>query len=278
MDVPDPGPATAQETVREARDHPAVGWPAKVGFVVYGVVYVVLGWLAIHLAIGDRAGAVSGNGALNQLAQQPLGKVVLWVAVLGFAALVVYEACQAVAGHRDRHGWRRLRSRLGAIGRGTVFAVLGITAARVALGAGGGGGGGTDGYTAQLMQVPLGRLLVAAVGVTVLGYGGYSVFKGVTDRWRRELDVGGRTGPVGSALAVLARAGYAARGVAFGIIGSLFIWAAVTHDADKSGGLDQALLRLRDAPMGPLMLGIVALGLGCYGVFNIAKVRHLREG
>ena len=71
--------------------------------------------------------------------------------------------------------------------------------------------------------------------------------------------------------------GYSSRGFAFGVIGGLFIWAGFTHDADKSGGLDQALLKLRDAPFGKVLLVAVAIGLACYGVFNVAKAWYLRQ-
>jgi hypothetical protein len=76
---------------------------------------------------------------------------------------------------------------------------------------------------------------------------------------------------------VLARTGYVARGVAFGVVGGLVVWAAVTHDPNRSGGLDQALATLRDAPAGPSLLVLVGVGLGCFGVFNMAKVWYLRD-
>ncbi|UMG92511.1 DUF1206 domain-containing protein [Nocardioides sp. TF02-7] len=114
-------------------------------------------------------------------------------------------------------------------------------------------------------------------GLAVVGYGVYSAAKGLTDRWRREVDIGGRTGDVGRVMSVLARVGFVARGVAFGVIGGLLVWAAYTHDPEKSAGLDQALVRLRDAPAGPVLLMVVAVGLVCFGAFNVGKAWHLKE-
>jgi hypothetical protein len=264
----------ATGVAEDARDHPALGWPARLGFVAYGFVYVVVAWLAVQLGTGDRAGAVSGEGALQEVAQQPLGAVALWVAAAALLAVSVWEACQAVAGHRDRDGTGRVWGRLGSAGRAIVFAALGVTAAQVALGDG--GGKGTDSYTAQLMRLPFGPWLVAAVGLAIAGYGVFSVVKGLTDKWRKELDIGGRTGHIGTVVTVLARVGFTARGVAFIVIGGLFVWAAATQDPEQSGGLDQALARLREAPLGPALLVGVAVGLACYGVFNVAKAWHLR--
>ena len=260
---------------REARDHPALDWPARVGVAAYGVVYVLVAWLATQLALGDRAGAVSGQGALHEVAQQPLGAVALWVAAAGFAALSVYEVFQAVGGHRDREGLARWRARAGSAGRVAFFAAMAVLAVQVAVGDS--GGGGTDGYTAQLMQLPLGPAIVVGAGAVVVGFGLHSAFKGVTDGWRRELESQVHRGDTGTAFAVLARTGFVSRGVAFVVVGCLLGWAGLTHDAQKSAGLDQALVRLREAPLGPTLLLAIALGFACYGLFNVVKAWYLRE-
>lgn len=262
-----------EDAAEEARDSTALQWSARLGYGMYGVVYLLLGWLALQVALGERGSDVSKNGAFHQLAEQPLGKGLLWAAVAAFAALIAYELCQLVVGHRDKHGAARAAAAFGTLLRIGVFVLLAFSAAKVALGE---PSKSTDSYTAKLMEMPAGPVLVAAVGVAVLGYAVWSVVKGLTDRWRRELDVEGRTGDVGRALTVLARLGYTSRGVAFGVVGCLFIWAALTHNARKSGGLDQAVTELRQAPYGPVLLGIVAAGLACYGLFNIAKIRHLQ--
>lgn len=251
-------------------------WSARGGFVAYGVVYVVLGWLTGQLALGPSGDQVSQGGAFQQLAEQPLGVVVLWVACAGLAALVVWELIEAFAGHRRHEGLRRWVGRAGSVGRAGVFAVLSYSAAKAALGDGGSSGGsGTDTYTAKLMSMPFGPWLVGLVGVAILGFAVASIYQGLSDKWRDDFDFEGQTGNVGTALTVLAHVGYGARGVAFGVVGALFLWAALTHDARKSGGLDQALQQVKEAPFGPVLLLVVALGFLCYGVFNIAKVKHL---
>lgn len=263
-----------EQEAREARDSTALSWMARLGFAMYGVVYVVIAILALQLALGDGSGKASGQGALHELARQPWGEAVLVIAAVALAALCVWEICQVVGGHTDRDGLKRWGSRLGSAGRAVVFGVLGVLAAQVVLGES--SGGGTDGYTSRLMQLPLGPWLVGAVGLAVVGIGINSIHKALSGRWRRELEHQARTGDVGTAVAALARAGYTARGLAFGLIGGLFVWAGVTHDPDESAGLDQALRELRDAPYGPYLLGGIAVGLGAYGFFNVAKAWALR--
>lgn len=265
---------TAAADAREARDHPALEWPARFGMVAYGVVYALVGWLAAHLAFGDREGTTSGQGALHEIAEQPLGAVSLWLAAGGLAALAVWEACQAVGGHRSEEGVRRWGARAASAGRGVVFATLAVLAVTTALGDS--GGGGSDGVTADLMSMPLGPALVVGVGIAIAGVGAASGFKGLTDRWRKDLEIDGQTGTVGGLVATLARAGYVTRGAAFGVVGGLFAWAGLTHDADKSGGLDQAIVRLRDEPYGPWLMLVVAIGLACYGVYHVFRAWYLR--
>lgn len=265
----------AEQKARDARDNPALSWVARVGFAMYGVVYVVVAVLAVQLAFGDSAGKVSGEGALQELAQQPFGAVALVVAAVALAAVCVWEVCQAIGGHTDRDGLKRVGSRVGSAGRALVFAVLAVLAVKTLFGDS--SGGGTDGYTAKLMHLPAGPWIVGAVGVAIAAVGLNSVHKGFSDRWEREVDHDARSGDTGTAVAVVARTGYIARGLAFCLVGGLFVWAGVSHAPQKSAGLDQALRKLRDAPYGPWLLLAIAIGFAAYGLFNVVKAWSVKE-
>lgn len=267
---------SAEGTADQARNHPAFEWLAKVGTAVYGVMYAVVGWLAIQIAFGESAGKASGSGAFREMAQQPFGEVMLWVATVGLAALALWKLCEAVAGHKEEDGAKLVLARAASAGKAIVFALLAVAAFQTVTGSSG-GGSSEEGYTAKVMKLPFGPALVVVLGLAIIGYGVYSIYKGLSDKWKKSLESEGSTGHVGKAVTFLARAGYSSRGFAFGVIGGLFIWAGFTHDADKSGGLDQALLKLRDAPFGKILLVAVAIGLACYGVFNVAKAWYLRQ-
>lgn len=267
-------------TAREARDHPALDRAARAGMFAYGVLYVVVAWLAVQLAMRDGSGSASGEGALREVSQQPLGGLALWMSAAGFAALALWQVCQAVGGHRSEDGLRRWASRAGSAGRGAVFATLAVLSIRTATGGSGSGGsggsGGPRGVTVELMAQPFGPALVIGVGVGVAVMGANSIHKAVTDRWRKGLDADGRSGTVAGPLAVLARTGYVGRAIAFLTLAGLFVWAGVTHDAGKSGGLDQAIVRFRDEPYGTWLILLVAAGLACYGAFHVARAFFLR--
>ena len=277
MTTPSTTGTASNSKAQQARDHPALEWMAKVGTAIYGLVYVVVGWLAVQVAFGDSAGQASGQGALREIAQQPFGEVVLWIACAGFAALAIWTICEAVAGHVEKDGLKRIGSRLASGARAIVFVVLGVLSFQTVTGSSGGGGSSEDTYTAKVMQLPFGPALVVLVGVGIIGYGMYSVYEGFSDKWREHLDADGNSGETGTVITVLARTGFPSRGVAFAAIGALFIWAGLTHDAKKSGGLDQALVTFRDAPFGKFVLVAVAIGLACFGVYNFAKAWYLRQ-
>lgn len=262
----------AEQAAQEARDHPVLDGMARAGFVVYGIVYILIGWLAAQLALGHPAGSASGSGALEEIAQKPLGAIALWLSAAGLGALALWQVCQAVAGHRDEDGWRRAAARIGSSSRAVVFCALGVTSVRTALGDGGGSGGGSTG---AVMSQPWGPALVLAVAVVLLVIAGTSAWRGATDRWRKDLEAGGRTGDVGRVVQVVARAGHLSRAVAFAVLAFLVARAALEHDS-RQPGLDQAIVRFRDEPFGPALILVIAAGLACYGVFHLVRAAYLR--
>ena len=135
---------------------------------------------------------------------------------------------------------------------------------------------GTAGDSSPDLSVLLGvSPIIAAVGLAIIGYGGYQVWTAWTEKFAEKLDAEGRSGQSGRAYLAFGKAGYTAKGIAIGLVGGLFVYAAVTHDAQKSGGLDQALLTVLRQPYGPVLLGLIGLGLACYGLFTLARARHL---
>lgn len=253
-------------------EHPFLDRLARAGMVAYGVVYGVVAWLAAALALGDRHGTPSGQGAFQQLAEEPAGRLALWLVGAGLAGLAVERAVRAL---RGTDGWfDRARS----AARAVVLGLLAALAVRSALGDSGGDGGRSSphGLTVTLLGLPAGPAIVVALGAVIAGVGVASLVTGLGEGWREDLESDGRTGATGTVIAALARTGYLSRGVAFAVIGGLFAWAGLTHDPDKSGGLDQAIVRFRDEPYGRWVILVVAAGLGCYGAYHVARAWYLR--
>lgn len=251
--------------IRGSRAYHAV---AGVGLVSYGVVHLLIAWIAAQIAVSGR-GDASGQGAMRRVAEQPLGEVLLWVMAVGLAGLAGWQLLEAVVG-RPRPGTARaLRRRLSSTGRAVVYLVLGVLAARVAMGAGSDSDQAEQTLSARLMALPAGRVLVAALGAAVFTVGVSQLVKGLRRRFVEDLDPS-----TGRAVQILGTAGYAAKGIALMIIGGLFGLAAARYDPEQAGGLDAALSSVREQPFGPVLLLIIAAGIACFGVFCFVWARH----
>ena len=248
----------------------------RFGLVAYGFVHLLIAWVAIQLALGTGNGNPSAKGAMAHLSQQRFGHVLLWAVAVGLFLLVVWRVLEAIGGHRDKEGGKRVWSRLFSLGRGVVYGVIGFSAVRVATGSGGGSSSKqSKTMTARVLDWPAGEWIVGLVGLAILAYGASLVWRGVTDGFLEHLDGQGRSGDSGTAYTWLGRAGYVSKGIAIGIVGCLFGYAAISHDPNKTGGLDQALRDVLDQPFGPTLLLVIAAGIGCYGLFCFARARHL---
>jgi hypothetical protein len=253
---------------------------ARIGLIAYGVVHLVIAWMAVLLAFGERSGEASTSGAVDQLAEQPFGQVLVAGVAVGMALLVIWRGAEAFAGHDDEDGATRARKRLASAGKGVIYAAIGFSAARIVLDSGGSNSNSeqqTDTITSRIMDLPAGQVLVGAVGVGIIAFGLAHVVKAWSESYAEHLDGEGRSGTAGSAYLLFGKVGYTAKGVALGVVGGLFVYAALTRDPQRSGGLDQALRRVLEAPAGPVLLVATALGIGCYGLFCLARARHLSD-
>ena len=152
------------------------------GLVSYGLVHLMLAWLALQVAFGNK-GDASSTGALSELAKQPLGTALLWAMALGLFTLTVWQVFEATIGRDEPGRDGRLKRRLSSAGRAVVYLALGILAVGVALGSNEKSGQSEETLSAKLMSVPFGRILVAAVGV------GRHLRRGVADRQGRQEEV-----------------------------------------------------------------------------------------
>jgi hypothetical protein len=266
----------AEQAGRRADNSRWMDRTVRIGLVSYGVVHLIIAWLALRLVFGHSGGSASQQGAFRQLAQTGVGRASLYLVALGFLALVVWQALEAVFGHRDEDGGKRVLKRGISVAKVVIYGSLAVSAFRTAVGSSS-SSGGTDGITAKLMRIPGGPLLVGLVGVGVLVVAGFLLYRGLAEKFRSKLDRDGQTGRDGRVYVLCGKAGYAGKAAALAIVGALFIYAAFTHDPQKSGGLDVALHKLLGEPFGGPLLVLVALGFAGYGVFCFAWARHLER-
>ncbi len=264
--------STADDVGRKTDDSDWIDAAVRFGLVAYGLVYLLIGWLAVQLALGDYHGPVT-KGALRTLAEQPLGAGLLVAVAVGMALLVGWRLLDAAVGHREKDGLERWWLRGADVGKAGVYGAVAYSAVKTALGDSGGNASRTA--TARLMDLPLGVWIVGAVGIGVGIYGAVYVWRGLSEKFREQLAAEGRTGNAGSAYLLLGKVGHVAKGLAFVMVGGLFVYAAVTHQPRRSSGLDGALQELLRQPFGKWLLLVMAVGIGCYGSFQLVRARHL---
>jgi hypothetical protein len=277
-----------QARVNRAALHasPAIAALARMGFAAKGVVYVLVGGLALLAAVGSRLpfhtpeGATTGSrGALRTLLDQPYGKAMLIAVAIGLAGYALWCFVRAVLDPgRDGKDFKGIAKRAGNVGKGVIHVALVMAVVRMLRGSGSAGddGQGARDWTAWLMSFPMGQWLVALVGLGVVGYGGRQIYRAWVSKMDDPLNLG-RMGPGGRAWTVrLSRFGMAARGVVFGIIGMFLVVAAYRANPREVKGVGEALATLERQPYGPVLLAVVALGLVSYGVFQFILARYRR--
>lgn len=267
---------SGEEVGRRAERSDVIDHAVRLGMVPYGLLHLVIAWLGVELALGHRSDKVSSQGAFHQLAQSPVGKAVLSAVALGLVLMVIWQGLEAVFGHADKSGtglwFRRIRSGVTAV----LYTVLVVSAVRAVLG-NSSSGSGAKSWTARLLDLPMGQVLVAVTGFAVLAVGVGMSWYSLTGGYASNLAAEGRRGESGRLYLFFGRAGYLAKGITTGLVGVVIGYAAVTHDPQKSGGLDQAVRDLVHAPFGSPLLIALATGIACYGLFCFARARHLNR-
>ena len=258
---------SATTAAREAGNSPVVEWGARLGYATVGLIHLLIAWIALKVAWGIGGGSKKADtsGALQTLTQSGTGVVLLWICVVGFLLLAVWQLFEAALSHGETS------DRLKALAKGVTYLFFAWSTFKVGQGASSSAEKQTEDFTAGLMGSPGGRLLVGVVGLVVLGIAGYHVYKGWTKKFLEDL----REHP-GDWAVTAGRIGYIAKGIALVIVGFFFLVAAWQANPDKAQGLDGALKTVKDQPFGPFLLTLVAAGIAAYGVYSFARSRYAR--
>ncbi|GAA3632657.1 DUF1206 domain-containing protein [Kineosporia mesophila] len=253
-----------QRAAHHAGDNPVIEWGARLGYAANGLIHLLLAWLTLQIAFGNSSGQASQSGALAEVAKQPWGKALLWPVVAGFVLLALWQITEIITR-------RKISDKAKAGGKAVVYLALGVTAFQFAHGSGTSSNKQTRDFTRTVMDWPGGRLIVAAIGIGILGVAAYHVYKG----WKKKF-LGDLQEHPGSWAVYTGRTGYILKGTALAAVGVLFVIAAVRRQEDQATGLDGALRALRDLPAGTALLVLIAIGLAAYGAYSFARARYAR--
>jgi len=264
-------PPDVIRSARRASGSPAAHLLARAGLTARGVIYILVGVVALLVALGHSSREADQEGALHLLAGKSYGLVSLWLLGAGFAAYALWrlsEAAFGVTGERPGAG-----PRLKSLARAVIYAGLSYLTFTVIAGTDRSQSGRQQDITATAMQHPSGRMIVGAAGLVIVACGIALVVEGARKKFMKHLRTARMSARTRRVVKLLGMTGTIARGVVFGLAGALVVDAAVTHKAAQSGGIDRALRILRDQPFGEFLMMLAALGLVVFGVYGLCEAR-----
>jgi hypothetical protein len=264
--------STVKHAARAAKDSTAFRRIARVGFVVLGLIHVIIGSLAISIAAGG-SGDADQDGAMEQLRSTPLGGLLLAGVAVGLFALAAWQIASAFLA-ADPAETKKWGQRVKLFGISAAYLAVGGMALIYALGGRAESEEASKTLSEVVLAAPGGVVLLVVIGLSVIGVGIGFVVGGVLRSFEKLLDL--PTGAARRGIVTLGVIGYLGKGIAVSVTGVLFVVAAVTQDPEKAAGLDAALRSLLDLPLGPFVLGAVGAGFAIYGVFCIARARFAR--
>ena len=244
---------------------------ARAGLTARGVIYILVGWVALLVALGRSSREADQQGALQLLAGKPYGLASLWLLGIGFLAYALWRLGEAAFGVTAEP--KGAGPRLKSLGRAIVYAGFAFLTFRVISGSRGSQSKQQQDITATAMRHTDGRWLVGAVGLVVIVIGLTLVVQGVKRTFMKYLQTSRMTPRTRQVVKLLGMTGTIARGLVFALAGVLVTVAAITHNAAESGGIDKALLTLRDQPFGELLMILAALGLAIFGIYGLCEAR-----
>lgn len=269
----------AGEVLEDVAKHPWMERIARFGYATKGIVYIVIGALATMMDFGLGGEATDTRGALRVIEDRPFGKVALATVAFGLIGYVAWRLLQGIADPDEKGtSLKAIAVRIGYCGSGLVYAGLALTAAKALIDV-----DEPDSSTevqqdwvSQILTMSYGNWLVGLAGASVLIFGLYQIYKGVSAKFRKRLKLGemSETGKFWATLS--GRIGYAARGVVFCIVGVFLIQAARHFNPSEARGLDGVFQKLSEWPFGKWAMGAVAAGLIAYGFYMLVEARHRR--
>lgn len=269
---------TARAAGRRAAHSTAARFLARAGFLARGVMYVIIGWIAVEIAFGKTSQQADRSGALHALGRTGAGEIALWLLTAGFFGMALWRLAEVVYGTPQQDRRKAVFARLAAAFKAVLYAVLGYGVMEYALGIGSPPSSNQQSVdaTATLIRHPGGRALVIVIGLALIAAGlalGYQAWR---KRFLKNMNLSELSGRTRRIVEWLGRIGGIARGVVFLIAGVFLVVAAAEAQPSQAKGIDSSLRTLAAMPFGSWLLVLVAAGLIMFGLFSCCEARWRR--
>ncbi|MET8461156.1 DUF1206 domain-containing protein [Streptomyces parvulus] len=268
---------TGRGTVRGAANGSAAEGAARAGLTARGVIYLLVGILALQIAFGTGNREADRGGALEEIADKPFGAVMLWALGIGLVGMALWRLSEAAFGATGKDG-HKAKKRLPAAARCVFYAFVAYSVLAFAAGAGGSGSSDEQSrdVTRKVLEMPAGQWIVGLAGAGIAVAGVVIAVQAIRRSYHKKLKLGALSSRARTLLDVTGVGGGVARGAVFAAAGAFAVRAAVDYRPDQAKGLDDTLRSFAQTPLGPWLLALVAAGLVLFGVFSFALARWRR--
>ncbi|MCW2965573.1 MAG: hypothetical protein JWO17_2825 [Actinomycetia bacterium] len=246
---------------------------SRAGFVARGLVYGIIGILALKLAFGHGGKLTNQQGALKTVAHQPFGKVLLILVAIGLGGYSLWRFVRAAIGHGPE-GSDTGFERVAALGSGIAYGAMCFLAVEILLSGRSSTSGSPKRATAGIFGWPAGTWIVGAAGVVTIGIALYQGYRGITKDFLKDSKAEEMKPEVKTWISRVGMIGHLARMVVFGLIGIFLLKAAIDYSPKQAVGLDGALAKLTHYSYGPFLLGVVAVGLIAFAIYSLSDARY----
>jgi hypothetical protein len=273
------GATAARREAKTVERSKAFQWLVRAGFVARAITYAVIGGLAFAMAFGDGTAGTAPNqqGALALISRATPGRVALVAICVGLLAYALWKLTLGAFGHGPEGGGsRQPLDRIGNLAGGVVYLVFFAIAIRVLIGSAGNSSMETKHTAAGILGWPGGQLIVGIGGGVLIGVSLYQLYEAVSGRFAHEEKTQEMGANERRVFMSLGHVGLSARAIVFGLVGYFLVRTAIEFNPGKAVGVDGALGRLRAQPLGPWVLGLVAVGLITFAVFSLLEARFRR--
>lgn len=258
---------------RSARS-PLLAGLARAGLATRGVIYILIGVIAVEIATGSRGTQADNAGAVRLVAHNPAGSVLLWLLAIGFAGLTVWRLSEAAFGARGRDG-RGAARRLASLFLALVYGAVTYSVLRYALGVGAPASSNSQSQdlTATAFRYTGGQAAVAIIGIVFMCGGVAIAYSAATRKFVKHLRLAATSATTRRIAEWLGQAGGVARGAVFCAVGTFLLVAALNRKPGQARGVDSALRSFAHTPLGPWLLIVIALGLVAFGLYSFCEAR-----
>jgi len=270
---------SVKRTGQKAAFSPLMEALARLGYGVRGLIYIMMGLLALNVVLGRGGAPTDQQGAIAAIGRQPAGMFLLWVILLGLISYSLWGVIRAVFDpfHKG-NDLKGFIARGGFLFSAASYALLILPTYGYISGAGATSqsGASTQKFLASIMSTPWGPIAIGIIGLAVIAGGGQQIYEGFKSTFDKQFQAYAMSAQEVKWATQLGRFGTATRGFIFALVGGSLCLAAYDANASQSVGIDSALATLLRQPYGIWLLGIVAIGLVAFGIYSVASAVWFR--